>query len=70
MNGNAVIDGGVTWSDVNNGGSYSGATTASLNINPAIIIMDGFQYQCIVIGPCDTKTSDPATLNVLAGCQQ
>jgi len=61
------IDGGMTWIDVSDGGIYSGATTNSLNINPATIPMDGYQYQCIVTDVCSSVISNAATLTVIAG---
>jgi len=45
-------NGGATFTDLANGGIYSGATTASLNMNPASPAMDGFRFRCVVSGTC------------------
>jgi len=48
------------WTDITNGGIYSGATTNTLTISAATGNMNTYQYKCIV-QPCDI-TSDAATL--------
>ncbi|MCB9064185.1 MAG: HYR domain-containing protein, partial [Chitinophagales bacterium] len=56
---------GGGWSDVSNGGVYSGASTATLNFTNVPASMTGYQYRCIVSGivsPPDV--SDPMTLTV------
>ncbi len=58
------INGGFTWNNVVNGPPYSGATTNTLLVTNATLLMDGYQYQCIVYSPCDTLTSNVAILNV------
>ncbi|MBK7307940.1 MAG: T9SS type A sorting domain-containing protein [Chitinophagaceae bacterium] len=59
-------NGGVTWANVNNGGVYSGATTATLTITAPPVTMNGYQYRAIVNGaaPCAAQTSRAATLTV------
>ena len=59
---------GGPWSNVSNGGVYSGATTATLNITGATAGMNGYAYQVIVTGNCAplTVTSTCATLTVNA----
>jgi hypothetical protein len=48
-----------------NGGSVSGATTATLQISPAAP-GDAGSYRCVVTGDCGALTSNAATLTVLA----
>jgi gliding motility-associated-like protein len=43
-----IVNSGSGWSNVVNGGVYSGATTATLTINGASVSMNSTQYQCIV----------------------
>lgn len=58
-------DGGTSFSDVTDGGIYSGASTASLNLTGATIGMDGYQYRLLAnTGACTTITSSVATLDV------
>lgn len=45
-----------TWTDVSNGGIYSGATTALLLIDPATTSLDGYYYRCVIDAP-DTIAS-------------
>ncbi len=56
---------GVSWTNVANGGVYSGATTATLTITAPPVSMNGYQYRAIVTGaaPCAAQTSRVATLN-------
>jgi len=39
-------DGGVNWNNVSNGGVYSGATTATLNITGATVSLSTYRYRC------------------------
>jgi hypothetical protein len=59
-------DNGNTWNTVNNGGVYSGATTATLTITAPPVSMSGYQYRVIVNGaaPCASATSRKAILTV------
>ncbi len=50
-------------STLNNGGDVSGATTATLTINPASS-GDAANYKCIVFGACNSITSSVASLTV------
>ena len=43
---------GGPWSNVTNGGVYSGATTGSLVITAATAAMSGYQYRSVVDGTC------------------
>ncbi|OQY96075.1 MAG: hypothetical protein B6D37_02910, partial [Sphingobacteriales bacterium UTBCD1] len=59
-------DGGANFSDISNGGVYSNATTATLNITGATAGMNTYQYRCVVFsGTCSTN-SNAATLTVNA----
>ncbi len=59
-------NGGGTWTNIANGGVYSGATTATLTITAPPVSMNGYQYRAIVAGaaPCAAQTSRVATLTV------
>jgi hypothetical protein len=58
------VNNGSGFANIINGGVYSGATAATLNISGVFTNMDGFQYQCIVNGTfCSgTSTSQVATI--------
>jgi subtilisin-like proprotein convertase family protein len=53
---------------LNNGGVYSGVTTATLNITGATLAMSGYQYRVVVTcsGGGLPEISNPATLTVIA----
>ncbi len=56
---------GVSWSNVTNGGVYSNATTATLNITGATTGMHGYQYRCVLTTSCTIiSNTNAATLNV------
>ena len=59
-------DNGNNWTPVNNGGVYSGATTATLTITSPPVSMNGYLYRAIVNGaaPCGAATSRIAKLTV------
>jgi len=52
------------FTNIANGGVYSGATTATLTITAPPVTMNGYAYRVIVSGPCAAKTSRVATLTV------
>ena len=58
-------DGGITWSNLANGGVYSGVTTSILSINNTAGL-NGYQFRVFISGypPCASATSNPATLTV------
>ncbi|MCG3167509.1 MAG: hypothetical protein POELPBGB_03301 [Bacteroidia bacterium] len=58
------VNNGSGFTNIINGGVYSGATTSTLNISGVFTNMDGFQYQCVVSGTfCSgTSTSQVATI--------
>ena len=56
-------DGGATYSFVTNGGDYSGATTASLEITAALP-MNGYRYRGVAYEGADSARTLPAFLGV------
>lgn len=56
------------WTNISNGGVYSGATTASLTITAATAGMNNYAYRCAVTGNCAplTATSNCGLLTVNA----
>ena len=60
-------DGGSTFSNITDGGIYSGATTATLNLTAVAYANDGYQYAVVISDAtyiCDITTSNAAILNV------
>ncbi|MFM6925155.1 MAG: T9SS type A sorting domain-containing protein, partial [Ferruginibacter sp.] len=57
---------GTTFTNIANGGVYSGATSATLTISAPPVSMSGYQYRCIITGaaPCAAATSVARTLTV------
>lgn len=57
---------GVTYTNVANGGVYSGANTATLTVSAPPVTMNGYVYRCLIAGaaPCAAQTSRAATLTV------
>ncbi len=53
---------GSGFSDVTDGGVYSGATTSTLSISDGTG-MDGYQYQCLLTNACGNTTSNTVVLN-------
>lgn len=54
-----------TWTFVNDGGMFSGASTNSLSITGATLNMNGYQYRAVFTGSCTaTDFSNAATLTV------
>ncbi|MCX8020816.1 MAG: M12 family metallo-peptidase [Chitinophagaceae bacterium] len=53
--------------NVTNGGVYSGATTATLQLSGVPATMNGYRYRCVVSGTCSpAATSSDALLTVVA----
>ncbi len=50
--------------NISNGGVYSNATTATLNLNGLTIGMNSYQYRCVVTNACGFVNSIPVTLTV------
>jgi uncharacterized repeat protein (TIGR01451 family) len=59
-------NGGSTWTDVSNGGVYSGATTGTLAITGATAGMTGYQYRCVATNAAGAATSNAVTLTVMS----
>jgi hypothetical protein len=59
-------NGNPPWTNVTNGGVYSGATTATLTITAPPVSMSGYQYRVLVNGaaPCAAAISRSAILTV------
>ena len=57
-------DGGATYNNVTNGGVYSGATLATLNITGATAVLSGNRYRCNLTSTCGNATSNAALLTV------
>jgi Secretion system C-terminal sorting domain len=58
-------DGGTTFINITNGGVYSNATTATLNITGATVAMNNYKYRCVANGTCTpSANSNAATLTV------
>jgi hypothetical protein len=51
-------DGGGSWNNVTNGGVYSGATAATLNLTGVPITMDGYRYRALL---SNATCTSPAT---------
>ncbi|MCB0696057.1 MAG: T9SS type A sorting domain-containing protein [Chitinophagaceae bacterium] len=59
------VDNGSGWMNVTNGGIYSNATTATLNLTAVTTAVNGYKYRCVVSGTCSpTATSAAGTLTV------
>jgi hypothetical protein len=61
-----VTTDGVNWTNITNGGVYSGATTPTLTITGITATMNGYKYRIVVSGtaPCSPVTSNETTLLV------
>lgn len=59
---------GSTWTNITNGGQYSGATTASLTVNTLVIGQNGNQFRVLVshTGRICPVISNPALITVTA----
>ncbi len=55
---------GGPWTNISNGGVYSNATTATLNITGALATMNTYQYRCVASIICGSTNSNPALLTV------
>jgi hypothetical protein len=57
-------NGGGSWNNITNGGVYSNATTATLNLTGVLAGMNNYQYRCVVTGACPAINSNAAVLTV------
>ena len=59
-------DNGGSWSNLSNNATYTGTTTATLNVLSATLEMSGKKYKCVVSGQCSPNAvSEQATLTVI-----
>ncbi len=56
--------GGDLWTDITDGGMYSGANTATLSLSGLTLANNGWRYKCVVTG-IGTAESNPATLTIV-----
>lgn len=63
------VDEGGGFVDIANGGIYTNANTATLNINGALMTMNGYHYRCVVSGCVPTVTSNAVVLTVMQSAQ-
>ncbi|RYD54443.1 MAG: hypothetical protein EOP56_19200, partial [Sphingobacteriales bacterium] len=57
-------DAGSGYTNISNGGAYSGTTTATLSISGGTAAMSGHQYRCVVSNSCTSTNSTAAALTV------
>ncbi|MEL1244742.1 gliding motility-associated C-terminal domain-containing protein [Flavobacterium sp. DGU11] len=57
-----MLNAAGAWVNVTNGGNYSGATTATLTVDPASLAMDGTQYYCQITSTGCTLLTNAAEL--------
>src|SRR5438132_75740 len=56
-----------TWSNLSDGGTYSGATSSILTVSGVTATMSGDQFRCMASNSFGTATTDPAVLTVNIG---
>src|SRR6266568_615075 len=56
--------GSSNWSNLGNGGSYSGVATATLTVSSTTTVMSGDQFRCLASNSFGFVTSNPAMLTV------
>lgn len=59
-------DAGINFTDITDGGDYSGATTATLTVTPSSADMDQYQYRCVATAGSGSTESTAAILTVTA----
>lgn len=55
---------GSGFTNIINGGVYSGATSPTLNLTGAPVALNGAQFRAVIIGLCNNVNSAPATLTL------
>ncbi len=60
------VNQGSGFTNISNGGVYSGATSTTLTLTTIPASMNGYQYRCILTGAC-APNSDTAALTVVSG---
>jgi hypothetical protein len=56
------IDNGVTWTNITNGGVYSGATSNTLNITATTVAMNTYRYRAVIGGTCTPAVNSTAAI--------
>jgi hypothetical protein len=56
------LNSGSGFSNLSNGGVYSGVTTSTLDITGALVSMNGFSYRCVVSGTCSPSATTNASI--------
>ncbi len=59
-------NGGNAWNNITNGGVYAGATSNTLTLTGLGLVMNGYQYRCVVNGCVAAVNSNAAVLTVYA----
>jgi alpha-tubulin suppressor-like RCC1 family protein len=59
-------DGGTSWTDLSDGGVYSGVTSATLSLSNVPLSLDGHQYRCVATNELGSAASAAAALSVPA----
>jgi len=59
-------NGGVAWSNLVNGSTYSGGTTTTLTVSGATTGMNGTEYRCVATNSSGSAPSGAAVLRVVA----
>jgi hypothetical protein len=60
-------NGGAAWSNLPNGGPYSGVTTTTLTVSGATPALNDARYRCVATNLAASATSSAATLTVMLG---
>jgi hypothetical protein len=55
-------DGGTTWTNVSNGGIYSGATTTTLNLTGVTAVLNNNRYRMVASGTCPPPANSNAAI--------
>ena len=59
-------NGGATWTNVTNGGGYSGAQSATLTVTGALLTQNGTRYRAVATNSEGSIATAPARLTVTA----
>jgi len=57
-------EGGSTWGNLTDGGSYSGSATPTLTVTNTTLAMSGDQFQCVITNTISSITTNATTLTV------
>ncbi|MFN8309527.1 MAG: hypothetical protein U0T73_06140 [Chitinophagales bacterium] len=56
------VNNGGGFTNISNGGVYSGATTANLTLTSATYSLNGYQYRCVISGTCSAAGNSNSVL--------